>query len=187
MLPLPLPLPEPLPLPVPSSSPRLSGPHAIRKAARRRNVRIGATLTRWRGFPRYIPVVGAPDDPSTELLAPGAEPVTAPASTAATSLIGRTLGRFVIMERLGKGGSGEVFRAQQVQLGRSAVIKVLRREVATAPNRVERFLREAKLASRLDHPYAAHIYAFGAEPDSVLWIAMEHVKGITLDELVARR
>jgi tRNA A-37 threonylcarbamoyl transferase component Bud32 len=130
--------------------------------------------------------VGGTDDPSTELLPPGTQSVTAPASTP-TSLIGRTLGRFVIMERLGKGGSGEVFRAQQVQLGRSAVIKVLRREVATAPNRVERFLREAKLASRLDHPYAAHIYAFGAEPDSVLWIAMEHVKGMTLDEIVARR
>jgi tRNA A-37 threonylcarbamoyl transferase component Bud32 len=102
-------------------------------------------------------------------------------------LIGRTLGRFVITERLGKGGSGEVYCAQQAQLSRSAVIKVLRREVASVPNRVERFLREAKLASRLDHPYAAHIYAFGAEPDSVLWIAMEHVKGMTLDELVARR
>jgi tRNA A-37 threonylcarbamoyl transferase component Bud32 len=102
-------------------------------------------------------------------------------------LIGRTLGRFVIMERLGKGGSGEVFRAQQVQLARSAVIKVLRREVATAPNRVERFMREAKLASQLDHPYAAHVYAFGAEPDNLLWIAMEHVKGMTLDEIVARR
>jgi serine/threonine-protein kinase len=114
--------------------------------------------------------VGATDDPSTELLPAGASPVTGPATTheAPTSLIGRTLGRFVIMERLGKGGSGEVFRAQQVQLGRSAVIKVLRREVATAPNRVERFLREAKLASRLDHPYAAHVYAFGIEPDNVL-------------------
>ena len=56
-----------------------------------------------------------------------------------------------------------------------------------APNRVERFLREAKLASRLDHPYAAHIYAFGAEPDGVLWIAMEHVRGSTLDELITAR
>jgi tRNA A-37 threonylcarbamoyl transferase component Bud32 len=131
--------------------------------------------------------VGAPDDPSTELLAPSAEPAEAAPQEAPTSLIGRTLGRFVIMERLGRGGSGEVFRAQQVQLARSAVIKVLRREVSAAPNRVERFLREAKLASRLDHPYAAHIYAFGAEPDNVLWIAMEHVRGATLDEIVARR
>ncbi|HEX5060909.1 MAG TPA: serine/threonine-protein kinase, partial [Kofleriaceae bacterium] len=131
--------------------------------------------------------MGVPDDPSTELLPAGAESAAAPSTTPTTSLIGRTLGRFVIMERLGKGGSGEVFRAQQVQLGRSAVIKVLRREVAAVPNRVERFLREAKLASRLDHPYAAHIYAFGVEPDNVMWIAMEHVKGITLDELVSRR
>jgi tRNA A-37 threonylcarbamoyl transferase component Bud32 len=103
------------------------------------------------------------------------------------TLIGRSLGRFTIVERLGRGGSGEVFRAEQTHLGRSIVIKVLRREIAHAPNRVERFLREAKLASRLDHPYAAHVYAFGAEPDNVLWIAMEHVKGMTLDELVKRR
>ncbi|HEU0035623.1 MAG TPA: serine/threonine-protein kinase [Kofleriaceae bacterium] len=102
-------------------------------------------------------------------------------------LIGRTLGKFTIVERLGRGGSGEVYRAEQVQLGRSAVIKVLRQDVMASPNRVDRFLREAKLASRLDHPYAAHVYAFGAERDGVLWIAMEHVRGATLDELVGRR
>jgi len=119
--------------------------------------------------------------------------VQGPAPSVERDLIGRVLGRFTIVEKIGRGGSGEVFRAEQAQLGRSCVIKVLRREVAMAPNRVERFLREAKLASRLDHPYAAHIYAFGAEPSSseaegsVLWIAMEYVKGITLDELVARR
>ncbi|MGE5183808.1 MAG: protein kinase domain-containing protein [Acidobacteriota bacterium] len=127
--------------------------------------------------------MGAPDETATEILGPAA------ATTAgrAPELIGRTLGKFQIVEPLGKGGSGEVYRAEQVQLGRSVVIKVLRHEVAWSPNRVERFLREAKLASRLDHPYAAHVYAFGAEADGVLWIAMEHVKGMTLDELVARR
>ncbi|MDX2093571.1 MAG: protein kinase [Kofleriaceae bacterium] len=113
------------------------------------------------------------------------EPLAAPGGNG--SLVGRTLGKFELVELLGKGGSGEVFRATQTSLGRSAVIKVLRREVAAAPNRVERFLREAKLASRLDHPYAAHIYAFGAESDGVLWIAMEHVKGVTLDELITDR
>jgi serine/threonine-protein kinase len=46
---------------------------------------------------------------------------------------------------------------------------------------VQRFLREARLASRLDHPYAAHVYAFGIEEqDKLLWIAMERVQGITL-------
>ena len=127
--------------------------------------------------------MGAPDETATEILGPEA----APAPVGSPELIGRTLGKFQIVEKLGKGGSGDVYRAEQVQLGRSVVVKVLRHEVAWSPNRVERFLREAKLASRLDHPYAAHIYAFGAEADGVLWIAMEHVKGGTLDDLVAKR
>jgi eukaryotic-like serine/threonine-protein kinase len=111
--------------------------------------------------------VAAGDDNATELL-PSPDAIDE-----ATELIGRVLGKFTVVERLGRGGSGEVFRAEQPQLGRSAVIKVLRRAVAHAPNRIDRFLREAKLASRLDHPYAAHVYAFGAELDGVLWIAME--------------
>lgn len=126
-------------------------------------------------------------DSATEIIADAPAVAAARSATVTGSLIGRTLGKFTVIEQLGKGGSGEVYRAEQVQLGRSAVIKVLRREVAAAPNKVERFLREAKLASRLDHPYAAHVYAFGAEPDGVLWIAMEHVRGVTLDELIARR
>ncbi len=123
----------------------------------------------------------APDDSPTEIL-PVDDPFAEP-----RSLIGRSLGKFDIVEKLGRGGSGDVFRAEQAQLGRSAVIKTLRREAEIAPNRVERFLREAKLASRLDHPYAAHVYAFGVEPDGLLWIAMEHVRGGTLDDLVTRR
>jgi hypothetical protein len=67
------------------------------------------------------------------------------------------------------------------------VIKVLREGARAAAHHIERFLREVKLASRLDHPYAAHIYGFGAEPDQLIWIAMEHVRGITLDRLVAER
>ena len=129
------------------------------------------------------------DDIATEILPSATSPgvPTTAATVPSGTLIGRTLGKFTIVEQLGLGGSGEVFRAEQTQLGRSAVIKVLRREVAMVPNRVERFLREAKLASRLDHPYAAHVYAFGAETDGVLWIAMEHVRGATLDELIAAR
>ena len=136
---------------------------------------------------------GADDSPTEQLVVePGAapaRPVAAPARPAArgAGLIGRALGKLTIVEHLGRGGSGDVYRAEQPQLGRSAVIKVLRPDVAASANRIERFLREAKLASRLDHPYAAHVYAFGAEPDGLLWIAMEHVRGLTLDELVARR
>ena len=96
-------------------------------------------------------------------------------------LSGQTLGEFILREKIGEGGGGTIYRCFQPSLRRDAVIKVLReprRGNDTAP---ERFLREARLASQLDHPYAAHIYAFGAEPDGVWWIAMELVQGVTLD------
>src|SRR5439155_9502544 len=97
-----------------------------------------------------------------------------PAAAAdAQALIGRSLGEFVVREPLSSGGFGVVFRAEQPALAREAVIKVMHTRHRASENLIQRFLREARLASRLDHPYAAHIYAFGAEPDGVLWIAME--------------
>src|SRR5256885_1701820 len=99
-------------------------------------------------------------------------------------LVGRSLGEFVLRERIGEGGFGAVYRANQPALDREAVIKVLHRKLHTSPAATERFLREAKLASKLDHPYAAHIYAFGAEPDGELWIAMELVRGTPLDKIL---
>ena len=91
----------------------------------------------------------------------------------------RVLGDFVLRELVGAGGFGDVYLAEQQTLRREAVVKVLRASGAGEQG-VEEFLREAKLASQLDHPYAAHIYAFGAEPDGVCWIAMELVRGATL-------
>ncbi|MCX5746308.1 MAG: protein kinase, partial [Proteobacteria bacterium] len=99
-------------------------------------------------------------------------------------LVGRRLGEFVVREELSRGGFGVVFRAEQPALAREAVIKVLHKRLRESENLIARFLREARLASLLDHPYAAHIYAFGAEPDGVLWIAMELVRGTPLDKLL---
>src|SRR5687768_10168886 len=101
-----------------------------------------------------------------------------------SALVGRQLGEFVVREPLGEGGFGAVFRAEQPALGREAVIKVLHRKLAASETMVQRFLREARLASRLDHPYAAHTYAFGVEPDGTLWIAMELVRGTPLDRML---
>jgi eukaryotic-like serine/threonine-protein kinase len=95
---------------------------------------------------------------------------------------GRRLGDFVVRELLGAGGFGAVHRADQPALGRDAVIKFLHARHQTSPEVRLRFLREARLASRLDHPYAAHVYAFGAEDDDTLWIAMERVRGQPLSE-----
>src|SRR5688572_28020418 len=97
---------------------------------------------------------------------------------------GHQLGEFVLREKIGEGGFGRVYRADQPALQRQAVIKVLRRKHRASEEITRRFMREAQLASRLDHPYAAHVYALGAEPDGQLWIAMELVRGVPLDQLL---
>src|SRR5690349_4872313 len=102
-------------------------------------------------------------------------------------VLGRTLGEFIVKEPLSSGGFATVFRAEQPTLAREAVIKVMHTRLRTSDQLIQRFLREARLASRLDHPYAAHIYAFGAEPDGVLWIAMELVRGTSLDQMLELR
>jgi WD40 repeat protein len=88
----------------------------------------------------------------------------------------------VVRRRIGQGAFGAVYLADQVGLGRVAVVKVL--HAALRADASGRFLQEARLLARLDHPYAAHVYAFGAEPDGLLWIAMERVDGTPLDRLL---
>ncbi len=98
-------------------------------------------------------------------------------------LCGGTLGEYVLRAKLGEGGWSVVYRAQQESLNREVVVKVLHPDKIAKGASVERFFREAQLASKLDHPYAAHVYAFGVDEDTGLWwIAMELVKGVTLTE-----
>lgn len=110
------------------------------------------------------------------------EPMTAGMTAEAPigDLIGRSLGEFIIREQIGEGGHAVVYRCEQPVLKREAVIKVLHRRRRRNDSAQERFLREAQLASSLDHPDAAHVYAFGAEEDGALWIAMELVQGVDL-------
>jgi WD40 repeat protein/tRNA A-37 threonylcarbamoyl transferase component Bud32 len=96
----------------------------------------------------------------------------------------RRLGEFVLRERIASGGQGELYRAEQPLLGRDAVVKILRLPERGVEELRARFLREAHIASHLDHPYAAHVYAFGAE-DETLWIAMEYVRGTSMADFLA--
>ena len=96
----------------------------------------------------------------------------------------RRFGDYLVKESIGSGAQGEVYRAEQAVLGRDAVVKVLRLPEAPADELKARFLREAQIASRLDHPYAAHVYGFGAEDDT-LWIAMEYVRGTSMADFLA--
>jgi WD40 repeat protein/serine/threonine protein kinase len=103
-------------------------------------------------------------------------------------LCGRTVGEFILRERIDEGGFGAVYRCDQPLLGREAVVKVLHQRLRRNDVVLQRFMREAQLASRLDHPYAAHVYAFGIEhADGLFWIAMEMVQGTTLNRWLRDR
>ncbi len=103
-------------------------------------------------------------------------------------LRGRQLGDFTLRECIGSGGFAAVYRSDQLLLGREAVVKVLHHRLSGSEVVLQRFMREARLASRLDHPYAAHVYAFGVEAeDGLAWIAMEFVHGTSLEQWLVDR
>ncbi len=103
-------------------------------------------------------------------------------------LSGRRLGdgAYTLVELIGSGTFGDVYRADQPALQREVVVKILHRRFRGEGTVRDRFLREARLASRFDHPYAAHIYDFGIEEGTTPWIAMEMVRGPTLAAYQAR-
>src|SRR5215467_12195603 len=94
------------------------------------------------------------------------------------ALIGRIIGtKFAILDVIGKGSMGAVYRARQVALDKTVAIKVMHGEYAADKLFAARFQREAKAASRLDHTNSVRVIDFGAEPDGLLYIAMEYVQG----------
>ncbi len=100
--------------------------------------------------------------------------------------LGRTIaGKFVILRRLGAGAMGVVYLARQLALDKAVAIKVLHRELAVDGLFAERFRREARAASRLDHPNSIRVFDFGQEPDGLLYLAMEYVEGRDLFALLS--
>jgi eukaryotic-like serine/threonine-protein kinase len=97
---------------------------------------------------------------------------------------GTRLGPYEILASLGAGGMGEVYRARDSRLGRDVAIKVLPADVASHPERVKRFEKEARAASALNHPNLVTVHDIG-NSDGVEYIAMELVEGRTLREMLA--
>ena len=99
-------------------------------------------------------------------------------------LLGRELdGRYMVLQKLGQGGMGAVYRGTQLGLGREVAIKVVSAHLVTEPDVVKRFLREAKLASRLTHPNAVAVLDFNQTDDGLFYLVMELVSGRTLDKV----
>src|SRR2546426_1342538 len=92
---------------------------------------------------------------------------------------GTKLGRYEIRSQIGEGGMGEVYLAQDTKLDRKVALKILPAEVAAHPDRMKRFVQEAKTASALNHPSIITIYEI-EHIDSVNFIATEFIDGETL-------
>jgi serine/threonine protein kinase len=101
-------------------------------------------------------------------------------------LIGRELdARYTIVERLGQGGMGAIYRAVQRSISRDVAIKVMNSAVGMNPDLIKRFLREAKLASQLTHPNVVTVLDCGETDDGIFYLVMELVAGRTLADILA--
>jgi len=96
---------------------------------------------------------------------------------------GSKLGRYEIRSKLGEGGMGEVYLAEDTRLHRKVALKILPTELAANKDRMRRFEQEAQAAAALNHPNIAHIYEIG-EGGGVNFMAMEFVDGVTLGEKI---
>ncbi|MGC9024619.1 MAG: protein kinase domain-containing protein, partial [Chloroflexia bacterium] len=101
-------------------------------------------------------------------------------------LLDRALGKYIILEEIGRGGMGAVYKARDVELDRIVAMKVLSPYLVGEPHLVQRFMREARLAANLDHPNIVAIYDIGGE-GGYYYFVMKYLDGRSLKEIIAQR
>jgi serine/threonine-protein kinase len=116
-------------------------------------------------------------------------PLSATSDAPSDPLLGRVLGgRYRLLERLGQGGMGTVFRALHTLMDKQVAVKILRAEMSSDGEAVARFHREARSASRLDHDHCIRVTDFGQsnDGDGLLYLVMELLDGVSLGQVVRR-
>ena len=96
-------------------------------------------------------------------------------------MVGQTISHYKVLEKIGQGGMGEVFLAQDNTLDRKVALKFLPEELRQDSTARKRFLREARSAAALDHPFICKIYGVGEEEEKS-FISMEYIRGTTLQK-----
>lgn len=96
----------------------------------------------------------------------------------------RRLGQYVLKEKLGSGGMGEVFRAEHLLLRRPCALKTIRPEKAGDPETLRRFEREVQITATLTHPNTIQVFDYGNTEDGTFYYVMEYLPGLTLEDLV---
>src|SRR5512144_1327395 len=100
--------------------------------------------------------------------------------------LGTTVGNYRLLDVIGRGGMGTVFRGEHVYIGRPVAVKVLHAQFARYEEAVKRFLREARAASAINHPNIVDVTDFGPTPDGGVYFVMEYIEGESLEDLIAR-
>jgi serine/threonine-protein kinase len=152
------------------------------------NVAFDATIAPGMGKPVQSPVAARPAPAPAP--APAAKPAPAPAPAPAAQpldgdLTGKTLNnRYLIEGKLGEGGFGAVYKAKQLQMGRTVALKVLHARMAKDQQVIGRFKREAQASSLLRAPHTVQVYDFDQSPEGVMYLAMEMLQGRSLHAIL---